>query len=114
VQHLIDNFHLSKSGAYYHFKTKPKWIGQYQHAKDDNNRIGYARTRIDVLCKILEFSLLSNSGKTTGASSERAEKIKSCLKDKDRLERLPSPEEHNFLNVLANKLVVEDAVNAVT
>ena len=83
VKHLTEKFGITESGAYYHFQTRDKWIGQYtdlskaeelqfqvfqrynyvyreasfqyQHCQEHNARIGYLRTMIDAVKCLKEF-----------------------------------------------------------
>lgn len=86
VKDLIEKFNITKSAAYYHFKTKDKWFKnygdfsnsknlvfellsqlnyvnreasfQYLQAKDQNTKIGFLRVRLDALSKLAEFGVI--------------------------------------------------------
>lgn len=75
IKHLVDKFNVTRSGAYYHFRTKKQWMKdyvdlanvqelqsqiiqrynhiyreasfQYQHCMDHNGRVGYLRTMLE-------------------------------------------------------------------
>ncbi len=92
VKHLVEKFGVTESGAYYHFRTKQRWIKdytdfnsvgdlqdqifqrfnhvyreasfQYQHCQDHNARIGYLRTMVET-CKCMQSFLPSNVESTT-------------------------------------------------
>ena len=83
VKHLQEKFGISRSGAYYHFKNRSKWLGEYSnlfqaeelqfqvfnrfnhiyreasfqffHTKNDNAKIGYLRTMIGANKHMSEF-----------------------------------------------------------
>lgn len=87
VKHLTEKFHITSSGAYYHFETLSKWSSQYLdfenvkdfqfnilnqlnhvnreasfqyvHAQNDNAKIGYLRTRLEALSKMAEYAGLN-------------------------------------------------------
>jgi hypothetical protein len=86
VKHLIDRFRISRSAAYYHFKTKDRWLKdyadfsdsrnllfqvltqlnyvnreasyQYLQTADPNAKIGFLRVRLDALGKLAEYSVI--------------------------------------------------------
>ena len=81
VKHLQETFGITEQGAYYHFRTKDKWLPQYcafdadfsfqvkqrfnhiyreasfryLHAEGDNARIGFLRTMIEANSKCAEY-----------------------------------------------------------
>ncbi len=91
VKHLVEKFGVTESGAYYHFRTKQRWIKdyadfnsvgdlqdqifqrfnhvyreasfQYQHCQDHNGRIGYLRTMIEA-SKCMQSFLPTNVDST--------------------------------------------------
>ena len=92
VKHLQEKFGITASGAYYHFETRNKWLGQYcnfdadyafqvkqrfnhiyreasfqyQHATEDNARIGYLRTMLEANSKCADYL---PAGEGDGANS---------------------------------------------
>ena len=80
-KYLAEKFGLTLNGAYYHFRTKDKWLPQYcafdsdfsfqvkqrfnhiyressfryLHAENDNARIGYLRTMLEANRKCAEY-----------------------------------------------------------
>ena len=81
VKWLKDKFGITESGAYYHFASRDKWLGQYSafdrefafqvkqrfnyiyreasfqylHAKEDNAKIGYLRTMLEANRQCAEY-----------------------------------------------------------
>lgn len=86
VKHLIEKFQISRSAAYYHFKTRDRWLKdyadfsdsrnllfqvltqlnyvnreasyQYLQTADPNAKIGFLRVRLDALGKLAEYSVI--------------------------------------------------------
>jgi hypothetical protein len=83
VKHLQEKFGISRSGAYYYFNNRGRWLGEYSnlfqveelqfqvfnrfnyiyreaafqflHTQNDNARIGYLRTMLDANEHLSEF-----------------------------------------------------------
>ena len=53
VKYLVEKYGLTEAGAYYHFRTKEKWIGQY--ARFDRNYAFTVRQRYDQLYREAAF-----------------------------------------------------------
>ena len=94
VKHIVETFGVTEQTAYYHFRTKEKWINQYcgfdadfsfqvkqrfnhiyreasfryLHAEGDNARIGFLRTMIEANSKCAEYLPKDENADTNNTS----------------------------------------------
>jgi hypothetical protein len=115
VKYLVNKFGITEQTAYYHFRTRDKWLSQYcdfnkdfvfqvqqrfnhvyreasfqyLHAKEDNARIGYLRTMLEANSKLGEYvskDAKNNIDKITLQWKERSDSIQEALRQEKQFD----------------------------